>query len=355
MIFVVAVFLFIHLSFYLFIFSKLAVYKTPVTIDEKAKPSIVVCYHNEEENVDRFLPAILNQAYSDLVLVNDHSSDKTLDGLNQMASEKVNIISIEEDSSGKKKALSAGIQAAKHNRVLLTDADCKPNSSKWSLLMGSQKGSFVLGYGPMNKGRGRVAEFSRFETYMTALQYLSYALAGIPYMGVGRNLLIDKGVVQKQKDKIQGSHLASGDDDLMINALANKHNTVICIDPDSFMYSDPKTTLNSFLVQKTRHIGTSPYYKPLHKILLTLFSFSQIIFYLGITFGLIQGTISLKIALMFVLAKWGIQQVIHFQVVQKLREDGLLWKMPFLDVLYFIYLLVLPFYFLINKNNSRWS
>jgi len=66
------------------------------------------------------------------------------------------------------------------------------------------------------------------------------------------------------KNKLKGSHLASGDDDLMINALANGQNTSICIHPESFMYSNPKTSLRSFLTQKTRHISTSVYYKPIH-------------------------------------------------------------------------------------------
>ena len=42
------------------------------------------------------------------------------------------------------------------------------------------------------KKAGMLNKLIRFETFHTALQYLSYALAGIPYMGVGRNLSYKK-------------------------------------------------------------------------------------------------------------------------------------------------------------------
>ena len=46
----------------------------------------------------------------------------------------------------------------------------------------------VLGYGGFHKRPGILNKLIRFDTFHNALQYLSYALAGIPYMGVGRNL-----------------------------------------------------------------------------------------------------------------------------------------------------------------------
>lgn len=355
MIIVVLLSLAIHCAFYLIIFSRLAFYKEDSKADSKNKSSIVICYKNEAENIDRHLQFILRQQYEELILVDDNSSDNTHEALNRFRSDKVNILKIDNSSVGKKKALTKGIQKAKNASILLTDADCQPASNHWAAHLSNKNTPFVLGYGPMNKLKGAVALFSRFETYMTALQYLSYALMGMPYMGVGRNMRIDKNIVANNQDKIKGSKLASGDDDLMINVLAYKDNTSICIHPDSFMYSDPKTSLKSFLNQKTRHISTSVYYKPLHQVLLTLFSSSQIIFYVGLVLGLILGTFSLKMALFILLTKWVIQQTVNFPIMKKLKEEDLFWKFPVLDVLFFVYLLVMPFYYFINKNNSRWS
>ncbi len=357
MIYIILLSLVIHSAFYIFLYSRLAIYsnnsEASRTLDKKA--SIVVCFHNEEGNVDRILPILMSQNAAEIILVDDDSTDSTLEKLNHYRSDKIKIVSLEGTSPGKKEALSAGIKAAENETILLTDADCEPSTEYWSRHMISIPDQFVLGYGPMNKKKGIIALFSRFETYMTALQYMSYALAGIPYMGVGRNMKVNKKPILNQKEKIKGHNLASGDDDLMINALANRNNTAICLHPESFVYSNPKTDLRSFMNQKMRHISTSVYYKPIHKVLLTLFSGTHIAFYLAVVVGLLVGLVSWKLALILLLVKWIIQQLINYPVMKKLNESDLFWKFPFLDVLFFVYLLVLPIYYFFNKNTSRWS
>jgi len=344
-------------AYYLLMFSRLAFYKVSgdTNGNQSHNTSIVICYHNEEQKIDKYLPHIINQKVEEIVLVDDNSTDETLKKLKKYHSGHVKVMAIEESTRGKKNALSQGIKAAGNDSILLTDADCRPASEHWAEHMMEKPHAFVLGYGPMNKLEGVAALFSRFETYMTALQYLSYALSGIPYMGVGRNMKIDRKTLLTNKAQIKGTNLASGDDDLMINALANRDNTGICIHPESFVYSDPKTTLSAFLRQKSRHISTSAYYKPHHKLLLVLFSGIQIAFYMILIIGLIAGMISVKLGLILLLIKWLIQQVINYPVMKKLKESDLFWKFPVLDILFFVYLLTMPVYYLFNKNTTRWS
>ncbi|MEJ7677682.1 MAG: glycosyltransferase [Segetibacter sp.] len=118
-----------------------------------------------------------------------------------------------------------GIRSAKYETLLLTDADCVPASEKWMQLM--QDGykpetEIVLGYGAYHKNNGLLNKIIRFETFHSALQYLSYALAGIPYMGVGRNLSYRKDVFLRNKGFSAINHIPGGDDDLFINKVANK-------------------------------------------------------------------------------------------------------------------------------------
>ncbi|MER3127497.1 glycosyltransferase family 2 protein, partial [Bacillus pumilus] len=119
----------------------------------------------------------------------------------------------------------------------------------------------------------------RFETFHTALQYLSYALAGKPYMGVGRNLSYKKAVFLRNKGFSSINQIPSGDDDLFINQVATSANTAIMIDPDAHTISEPKSTWTSWWNQKYRHYTTSKYYKPAHKFLLGLYSFTQFFVY----------------------------------------------------------------------------
>ncbi len=137
----------------------------------------------------------------------------------------------------------------------------------------------VLGYSPYKKGPGVLNKIIRFDTFHTALQYLSYALAGIPYMGVGRNLSYKKDVFLRNKGFSAINHVPGGDDDLFINKVATRENTAIVVDPDTFTVSEPKKTFGEWYRQKSRHYSTAKYYKPLHKFLLGLYSFTHILFY----------------------------------------------------------------------------
>ncbi len=143
---------------------------------------------------------------------------------------------------GKKFPLSIGIKAAKYEIVLLTDADCVPASEFWIQKMQDgfrDETEIVLGYGALHKKKGVFNKIVRWETFHTALQYLSYAKAGLTYMGVGRNLSYKKGVFFRHKGFSSHNHVPGGDDDLFINKAATKKNTAIVIDKDAFTLSEP--------------------------------------------------------------------------------------------------------------------
>src|SRR3546814_6078167 len=76
----------------------------------------------------------------------------------------------------------------------------------------------------MKRG-GLLNAFIRYETFYTALNYLSFALSGMPYMGVGRNLSYKRSLFFRHKGFASHLHLRSGDDDLFVNRAASKENT----------------------------------------------------------------------------------------------------------------------------------
>ena len=173
---------------------------------------------------------------------------------------------------------------AKHEIVLLTDADCVPASEFWIEKMQegfSDDTEIVLGYGALHKKKGFFNKLVRWETFHTALQYLSYARAGIPYMGVGRNLSYKKAVFFRHKGFSAHNHVPGGDDDLFINKAATKKNTAIVIDKDAFTLSEPPKTWEQWMRQKNRHYTTSKYYKADSQIfirLVRIFAFSFLSF-----------------------------------------------------------------------------
>lgn len=286
-----AVVTFAQLFYYGWFFSRLAFYQKKEKRQSQQHPvSIIICARDEEEHIARNLPGILVQDYTttnEVIVVNDNSVDDTKYILAELQKtfKKLHPIELAQEAKlipGKKYPLSIGIKEAKHEIVLLTDADCVPASEHWLFHM---QDAFtpgievVLGYGPYHKLPGLLNKLIRFETFHTALQYLSYALAGVPYMGVGRNLSYRKELFFRNKGFSGINHIPSGDDDLFVNKVANKHNTAVVIDSEAFTLSIPKKTWRDWMRQKQRHYTTGKYYRPLHQFLLGLYSLTLVLFY----------------------------------------------------------------------------
>lgn len=306
--------------------------------------SIIICARNEAENLRRHLPHFLNQNYRsfEILVVNDNSSDQTKEVLLdfQRKNPKLRVLNIDTDTlPGKKSALTKGIEASKFDILLLSDADCIPTSEHWLQLMQSairQNIEIGIGYSPYRKQPGWLNRFIRFETVYTATQYLSFALAGIPYMGVGRNLAYHKSIFNRSGGFRRHMDIASGDDDLFINQVAHSTNTSIVLKPGAFVVSEPKTTWKSYYYQKSRHLTTGRQYRPLHKVLLGALSASHAGHYLaGMLFFLAGGSVSL-VCLIY-LVRMGVVVWLYRRIMKNL-DDLSLWPwVPVLDLAFLGY------------------
>ncbi len=289
----------VQLFYYGWFFQRLALYRKPAREKFQQHPvSVIICARDEAANLVKYLPGSLAQQYSssnELIVVNHHSQDDTRYLLDEFKKiyRLLRIVNLEYEAKGipgKKYPLSIGIKEAIHEVVLLTDADCVPATEFWIERMqeGYDEGvEIVLGYSPYRKRPGLLNKLIRFETFHSALQYFSYALAGTPYMGVGRNLSYKKDLFFKNKGFSSGNHLPGGDDDLFINQVATKTNTRIVVDKDSFTISDPKTSFSEWRRQKTRHYSTGRFYRPKHRFLLGIYAVSHVLFYPAFIFCLV--------------------------------------------------------------------
>jgi len=177
---------------------------------------------------------------------------------------------------------------AKDRHILLTDDDCLPASDQWASLMLNElvnnNSDVVLGFSPVEKKSNSLLHvWSHFESLVTGVMYVSFAMKGWPYMGVGRNLLYRKNLLTQD---LLGQHsdLASGDDDLSINTIKDNSRIGVCLDPRSFVTTDPSHSWKHYFNQKRRHFSTAHRYKVSDVLRLSLFSISQIIFYLALFF-----------------------------------------------------------------------
>lgn len=327
---------------YFILFSKLSFFNDPVEPNLNGGVSILVAAKNEAQNLSQHLPYLLNQNFDqfEVIVINDASTDNSVDILNQIQLNHphLKILTIPHTSNyqgQKKNALTQGIAEAKYSNLLFTDADCKPATEEWISHMTSgleNPTELVLGYGAYKKIKGSfLNKLIRFETLLTGIQYLSYTLGKIPYMGVGRNLAYKKSLFL-QNGFDSHAHILSGDDDLFVNQMATKNNTSIVIHQDSFTVSEPKKSWLSWINQKRRHVSTATEYNFFHQILLTVFYFSQLLFW-SLAIFLLGISFNLEIVLVAVIIRILVQILIYGRIAKKLKEGDLILILPILDFL----------------------
>jgi cellulose synthase/poly-beta-1,6-N-acetylglucosamine synthase-like glycosyltransferase len=188
--------------------------------------------------------------------------------------------------NSKKEALTYALTKMEDEHILLTDDDCMPYSSSWLPAMlyclDENELDIVLGYSPFKKLNNSVfTSWCVYENLLSSLLYLSMANSGMAYMGVGRNIMyrkniLNRSVLDKNKD------LASGDDDLSVNTLSSSHKVGICLLNDSFVFTKPPANWSAYWRQKTRHYNTAHRYKIYHIILLSFYSITHYSFFVGL-------------------------------------------------------------------------
>ena len=353
----------IQMIYYWTLYSRLAFYRAKVK-DTGIRPvSVIICAKNEYQNLLRNLPSVLEQDYPDyeVIVVNDASDDDSIELLNSLTRnyKHLRIFDLERNLnffSGKKFPLSLGIKSARNEIILLTDADCQPSSPQWIKKMMANydnQTEIVLGYGTFKKTVGFLNQLIRYDAFLVAMQYLSFALAGSPYMGVGRNLSYKRDLFYRAKGFTSHYKLKSGDDDLFINRAANRGNTRIEISPDAHTISTAKASLVQWILQKRRHYSTARYYRPVYKFLLSLGYISKLFLYLSFIALLI-----LKYNWLIALIAFSVYFISHWVILafstNKMRENDLAVLSPILEIILLALSPVIYFSNLIIKQ-EKWK
>ena len=359
---IVLVSLSLYFFYYFYFFLRLSNYKSTHSVFIKPI-SIIVCAKNEYHNLKDKLPTILNQNYHnfEVIVVNDQSIDESAVLLNEFTKKYDNLVVVTIDKhinnrQGKKFALTLGIKTAIHEHLLITDADCIPASKDWAMEMCSNFNSsdIILGYGDYEKKKGLLNKLIRFDTFYVAQQYLSYALAGHTYMGVGRNMAYKKSLFFENKGFANHLHIASGDDDLFIQEVANKNNVSIKICEKSHSTSAVIEKWGEWVYQKRRHITTAPLYKIKFKILLATYPLALTLFWIAILM-LFLFEDSLKFyALLLLFVRILFSYILNYKSMKALKVLDLYWIHPLYEIMY---LCIQGIFVLLNiiSKPKKWS
>ncbi len=250
--------------------------------------SVIVCYRDEATHLEACLRGILGQDHPDfeVIAVDDHSEDGSPAIVERLRQDTPHLRAVRPDPTrpGKKDALTAGIAAARHPLLLLTDADCVPASPQWLTCMTAplaNDNDLVLGCSPYRRAPGLLNRWQRFESTNVLLQYQGLARLGLPYMGTGRNLAYTRDFFDRSGGLEAHAHLPGGDDDLLVNANAHPPLTARVTAPAAWTISAPTPDWESYIYQKTRHQSVGLHYRLRHQLLLVAIAASHGLFYLS--------------------------------------------------------------------------
>ena len=313
-------------------YRKLLFYKVPENKKIEGRPlppvSVIICAKNEAYHLKKFLPLVLQQDYPDfqVVVVNDCSDDDSEEVLEALQKEYTHLYFTNVKSDpiychGKKLAVTLGIKAAKNEHLVFTDADCFPTSKAWLYSMAkhfTSEKQIVLGLSPYEEMKGLLHQIIGYETLQTAIAYISSAMRGATYMGLGRNMAYTKTLFYENKGFSGHTHLLSGDDDLFINKAATSNNVAVEISQESLVMSMPETRWGEYYKQKKRHMTTGPLYKKKHKSRFAFESALGLLFYATFIALLLISDLPLVVLGIFIL-RFLLKSLIYYIAAHKLN------------------------------------
>lgn len=237
--------------------------------DKSLSVSVVVPFRNEEEHLGVLVASLDRQVYPEfeVVFVNDHSIDNSealLTGLLSSVSFDYQIVSLG-DAAGKKAAIEYGVGLAKGEVILTTDADCV-SGQYWIQAMSRP---FAYDQVHMVAGPVKLTGKSLFQRWqqMEFSVLIGTGAAGIawkkPSMANGANLAYRKSVFYEVGGFKGMDTIASGDDELLLMKVCEKHPAGIRFakSSDALVSTEALDSWSAFRNQRLRWAGKWRYGK----------------------------------------------------------------------------------------------
>jgi len=225
--------------------------------------SVVVPLKNEEDHLPGLLDDLARQSFPDelleVIFVDDHSGDSSASILAKWtgAHARFRYLSLPPGVSGKKKALSYGIEYAEHDWIIQVDADCRLGPGFITAHMAfleKHPSDLVAGIVTTGKGSGSFLEsFERLDVLALAGSSAGSFGLGRPMMCSGANLAYSRKLHKETRSFDPENTVASGDDMFMMIGARKLGRTLSFIgNRESIVRTDPQKDLPGLIAQRIR-------------------------------------------------------------------------------------------------------
>lgn len=312
--------------------------------------SVLIAARNEEDKIEATINDLLLQKYAksltEIIVVDDHSTDRTAAIISSFTSQGVQLIQLNEDkplNSYKKKAISEAIKIAKGELIITTDADCRMGKEWLSNIVSFyEQGAWKLISSPVVFFEER-DYFERLQT-LEFLYLIGLGAASIgnkvPSTCNGANLAYRKDVFE-ELNGFQGiDDLASGDDELFLHKVASKYPDDIgfCKSNAAIVFTHAKPNLKEFISQRKRWASKSTRYKNKSIIALgvSIWLFNVLVF-ANIILGFYDRGYFL-LASMSIVCKFTVENLFLTKMVSFVGRKKLIWYLPLLTIIHVVYI-----------------
>lgn len=339
------------------------VYFIPQKSDPQTKVSIIVAARDEEANITKTIDDLVAQQYpkvlTEIIIIDDHSTDRTAEIVLSYADRNVKLIKLNEDralNSYKKKAIQTAIGTCSGDLIITTDADCRMGADWLATIVNLYE---QKNYKMISSPVAYFQEKSFFER-LQSLEFLYLIGLGASTIGNkepstcnGANLAYEKATFY-EVGGFQGiDDLASGDDELLLHKIAAKYPDQIGFlkNREAIVYTHAKETLGAFIQQRKRWASKSTRYKNKAIIALGVLIW---IFNLTILANFITGLFIpgfLMITFYQLLVKMVLETLFLWDVTGFAKRRSLLILIPVLNVLHVLYMV----YIGIAGNSGKYN
>lgn len=334
--------------------------QTRLKSSEQPKVSILISIRNEEITLPATLDALKMQDYPaeqlELVLINDRSTDSTLELLKSFKSNSLFSVHIEtithtpEGYSPKKYALSQGFPFCTGDIIVSTDADCRFNEHWISSLIESftPEVGMVVGMTTYYSN----THMSQLLWGMESLEFFSHAVVAASMISnsfpinTNANNMAYRKTAYLETSKVKNyDHVVSGDDDFLLQEMhaLNTWEIIYAVAPESQVQTKPSPTLKAIWEQRKRWGSKTTHY-----------GFKQIAFlsyvygyYVSIFVFTLLGIFNPILGLVG-LASWAFKSWFDFQVMKKAsyifsKKELMNWFIPTALLQVIVIVFAIPF------------
>lgn len=220
---------------------------------------VIIPFRNEEKRLHVLLESISKSVLHPkcYVFVDDHSSDKSCEFINERLSDSIpyQIISMEEGVEGKKLAIRKGIEISKSEYVLGWDADCSFSPDYFSQLKSLPAADLYVMPAVMVAER----EFEHlYEVDLLLVNAANCGVAGLlrPIMASGANMLYKRSAFKQYDQYSSHAHMPSGDDIYLLRDFRRANAKVhLVTDRSLAVYTETPQSFSEFIHQRLRWIA----------------------------------------------------------------------------------------------------